>query len=421
MARIRRAGNSGGKMKRYRWMVLAACLVVLAGLSLAVVSCGSSGDGNGGQGDGSASKEPIVIGAPMGFTGFMVTWDGPVYAAAQLAVEDINKAGGVLGRQLKLVKADTKSDPAVAPLATSQVLDSGAQVIIVSTDFDAGSPAALVAQSQAKISSSGAVSPKFGVQGVGDMAYSFSDSSTTEAAVGAQFAYNKGWKTAYTLTDVTVAAERDFSQYFAETYTRLGGKVLAKDVFKNDDQSIAAQITHFKSLDPQPDMMVLASYAPGGPAALRQIRAAGINVPVVGADDWDGVFWLDAVPGVKDVYGIVPNSQFGDDPDPKVNEFFARLSKSLGKEYVDSSLAIGGYCWVQVYAHAVETAGTTDPAAVKKVLDSLTDFQALSGAYTYTAEDHILYGRAMTVIGFSDNTGHFIERTQPSYVPPYKY
>ena len=357
----------------------------------------------------------------MGFTGFMVTWDGPVYAAAQLAVDDINKAGGVLGRQLKLVKADTKSDPAVAPLATSQVLDAGAQMVIVSTDFDAGSPAALVAQSQHRISSSGAVSPKFGVQGVGDMAYSFSDSSTTEAAVGAQFAFNKGWKTAYTLTDVTVAAERDFSKYFAETYTKLGGKVVAEDVFKNDDQSIAAQITHFKSLSPQPEMMVLASYAPGGPAALRQIRAAGIDVPVVGADDWDGVFWLDAVPGVKDVYGIVPNSQFGDDPDSKVNEFFSRLDKSLNKKFVDSSLAINGYCWIQAYAKAVETAGSTDPAAVKKALDTMTDVPTLSGPYSYTPQDHILYGRAMTVIGFSGGTGHFIERTKPSYVPPYTY
>jgi branched-chain amino acid transport system substrate-binding protein len=408
-------------MKRYGWMGLTTCLVVLVGLCLALAGCGSSSSDTGSSGSSPGTKDPIVIGAPMGFTGFMVTWDGPVYAAAQLAVDDINAAGGVLGRQLKLEKADTKSDPAVAPLATSQVLDSGAKVVIVSTDFDAGSPAALVAQSQGIISASGAVSPKFGVQGVGDMAFSFSDSATTEAAVGAQFAWDKGWKTAYTLTDVTVAAERDFSKYFSESFTKLGGKVIAEDVFKNDDQSIAAQITHFKSLNPQPDMMVLASYAPGGPAALRQIRAAGINVPVVGADDWDGVFWLDAVPGVKDVYGIVPNSQFGDDPDPKVNEFFARLSKSLGKDYVDSSLAIGGYCWVQVYAHAVETAGTTDPAAVTKALNSLTDFPALSGPYTYTPENHILLGRAMTVIGFYDNTGHFVQRTKPTYVPTYQY
>jgi branched-chain amino acid transport system substrate-binding protein len=408
-------------MKRYRWFVLAMCTVLVAGLGLALAGCGSSSSSSGSGGSASASTEPITIGAAMGFTSFMVTWDGPVFAAAQLAVDDTNAAGGVLGRQLELVKADTKSDPAVAPLAASQVLDSGAQSLIVSTDFDAGSPAALVAQSQGKISSSGAISPKFGVQGIGNMAYSFSDSSTTEGAVGAQFAYNKGWKSAYILTDVTVAAERDFSKYFSESFVKLGGKVIAEDSFKNDDQSIAAQITHFKSLSPQPDMMVLASYAPGGPAALRQVRAAGIDVPVVGADDWDGVFWLDAVPGVKDVYGVVPASQFGDDPNPAVNEFFARLSKSLGKDYVDSSLAIGGYCWIQVYSNAVEKAGSDDPQAVTKALDATTDFPALSGPYTYTPQDHILYGRPMTIIGFWGGTGHFVERVTPTYVPEYQF
>jgi len=404
-------------MKRYMLAGLM-CLILAAGLTAALAGCGSSGNDTTST---SSSGEPIVIGAPMGFTGFMVTWDGPVFEAAQLAVDDMNAAGGVLGRQLKLEKADTKSDPAVAPLAASQVLDSGANMVIVSTDFDAGSPAALVAQSQQKMSSSGAVSPKFGVQGIGDMAFSFSDSSTTEAAVGAQFAYNKGWKNVYTLTDVTVAAERDFSKYFAETFTKLGGKVVGEDTFKNDDQSIAAQITHFKSLSPQPDVMVLASYAPGGPAALRQIRAAGIDVPVVGADDWDGTFWLDAVPGVKDVYGVVPVSQFGDDPNPKVNEFFQRLTKAIDKDHVDSSLAIGGYAWIQAYSEAVKQAGSTDPKAVTEKLNAMKDFETISGPFTYTAQDHILYGRPMTIIGFSDGTGHFVERVTPTYVPTYKF
>lgn len=407
-------------MKRYRLAALV-CLVLAAVLAVALAGCGSSGDETTSTSSGSSDSEPIVIGAPMGFTGFMVTWDGPVFEAAQLAVDDMNAAGGVLGRQLELKKADTKSDPAVAPLAASQVLDDGADMIIVSTDFDAGSPAALVAQSQQKISSSGAVSPKFGVQGIGDMAFSFSDSSTTEAAVGAQFAYNKGWKNVYTLTDVTVAAERDYSKYFAETFIKLGGKVVGEDTFKNDDQSIAAQITHLKSLDPQPDIMVLASYAPGGPAALRQIRAAGIDIPVIGADDWDGTFWLDAVPGVKDVYGVVPVSQFGDDPNPDVNEFFTRLTQAIGKEHVDSSLAIGGYAWIQAYSEAVKQAGSTDPAAVTDKLNAMTGFETISGPFTYTPEDHILYGRPMTVIGFWDGTGHFVERVTPTYVPEYQF
>jgi len=394
------------------------CLACLVGLSLVLAGCGSGGTTSASP--SAASQDPIIIGAAMGFTGFMVTWDDPVYQAALLAIDDINAKGGVLGRQLQMVRADTKSDQAQGPLAASEVLDKGAQMVIVSTDFDMGSPAALVAQSKGAVSFSGAVSPMFGVQGVGDLAFSSSDSSTTEAAVGATFAISKGWKTAYILVDETVAAERDFGKYFEVSYTELGGKVVGQDTFKNDDQSIAAQITHLQSLSPQPSMMVLASYAPGGPAALRQIRAAGIDIPVVGADDWDGVFWLEAVPGVKDVYGCVPRSLYGDDPDPEVNSFYQRVEDALGKP-VDSSLAIGGYTAVQAYAAAVEKAGSTDGKAVAAALEQLVDYPTISGPVTYTATDHIIYGREMTVVGFFEGNGHFVERVLPENVPPYTF
>jgi branched-chain amino acid transport system substrate-binding protein len=397
--------------------LICLCAACMATAGLLVSGCGS-GSGTSGSSD---TEEPILIGAVMGFTGVMVTWDGPVFAAAELAAEDMNNAGGVLGRKIRFIKGDTKSEAANAPVVAGGVLDDGPEALLVTTDFDLGSPAALVAQNAGVLSFSGAISPKFGVQGIGDMAYSFSDSAMSEAAVGAQFCIDKGWKTAYQITDITLNSEKDYAQYFEETFTKLGGKVVGQDVFKNDDQSIAAQITKLKSVSPQPDVLNLNSYAPGGPAALRQIRAAGIDLPVIGDDNWDGTFWLEAVPGVKDVYGCVPASQFGDDPDEKVNEFFDRLKTKLNKDSLDSSLAIGGYAFVQAYAHAIELAGTTDPAAVKAELDKLTDFPAVSGPMTYTSTQHILIGRPMTVIGFWDGTGHFVARVTPSYTPEYEF
>jgi branched-chain amino acid transport system substrate-binding protein len=398
---------------------MLACLAVLAVIALVLTGCGSGDDGAA-TGEDTGTSEPIVVGAAQGFTGFMVTWDVPVYNAALLAIEDINADGGVLGRQVKMIDADTKSDVSLGPTAASQVLDEGAVMLLVSTDFDMGSPSALVAQNAGVPSFSGAVSPMFGAQGVGDLAFSSSDSATEEAAAGAQFAYNKGWRNVYILVDETVAAERDYGKYFEEAFTHLGGTVAGRDVFKNDDQSIAAQITHFKSLSPAPDVMVLASYAPGGPAALRQIRAAGIDIPVIGADDWDGVFWLEAVPGVKDVYGCVPRSMFGDDPDPAVNEFFKRLEKKVGKP-IDSSLAIAGYTAIQLWANAVEEAGTTEGKAVGKALEQTTNFPTITGEVSYTATDHIIYGRDMTIIGFWDGTGHFVERVTPEFTPEYTF
>jgi branched-chain amino acid transport system substrate-binding protein len=407
--------QKGVGMKRYKCLSVLLSLVVLAALVVALAGCGEEEGG----GDDQASEGPIVIGCAMGLTGFMVTWDVPVYTAAQLAVEDINAAGGVLGRQLQLVEADTKSDFAIGPQAASQCLEQGAEMLIVSTDFDAGSPAALVGQSEGAVCFSAAVSPMFGVQGVGDLAFSCSDSATEEAAAGAQWCYEQGFRNVYVLVDETVAAERDYGKYFGKSFTHLGGAVVGEDVFKNDDQSIAAQITHFKSLSPAPDLICLASYAPGGPAALRQIRAAGIDVPVIGADDWDGIFWLEAVPGVKDVYGCTTGAMFGDDPNEQVNELFDRMREKLGKE-IDSALALGGYTAIQCYAAAVEKAGTTEGKAVAAALESMT-VETVTGPVSYTETDHIIYDRSITIIGFWDNNGHFVARLTPDYTPEYEF
>jgi branched-chain amino acid transport system substrate-binding protein len=409
--------NRGDTVNRIRSMVLLGVLALIAVAAFAIVGCGSdTGDAD----SGGEEEGPIVVGAAQGLTGFMVTWDGPVNAAAELAVEDINADGGVMGRQLQMETADTKSDVALGPTAASQALEKGAQVLYVATDFDGGSPAALVAQNAGVVSLSAAVSPLFGVEGVGDLAFSVSDSAVWEAAAGAQFAIDKGWKNVFILVDETVAAERDFGKYFEETFTHLGGAVAGRDVFKNDDQSIAAQITKIKSASPAPDVLVLASYAPGGPAALRQIRAAGIDIPMIGADDWDGTFWLEAVPDVKDVYGCVPASMFGDDPRPEVNEFFDRLREKLGKE-VDSALAIGGYTGMQAWSHAVEEAGVTEGQAVATALEQLKEFPTISGPVTYSDTVHIITGRPITIIGFWENDGHFVEQVMPEYVPEYEF
>jgi ABC-type branched-subunit amino acid transport system substrate-binding protein len=94
---------------------MLACLAVLAVIALVLTGCGSGDDGAA-TGEDTGASEPIVVGAAQGFTGFMVTWDVPVYNAALLAIEDINADGGVLGRQVKMIDADTKSDVSLASI-----------------------------------------------------------------------------------------------------------------------------------------------------------------------------------------------------------------------------------------------------------------------------------------------------------------
>ena len=151
------------------------------------------------------AAEPIVIGAAIAQSGFAAPYDHDPSRAAEIAIEAINAKGGVLGRPLKMIYADTKSDLAHGAVAGMEVLDSGADIVIVTGDYDFGGGAARAANARGKIAISPfAADPKFGVQGIGPYAFTFSTASLTVGTVMAEFCWDRGWRTAYTLTQNTI-------------------------------------------------------------------------------------------------------------------------------------------------------------------------------------------------------------------------
>src|SRR5687767_8960441 len=89
------------------------------------------------------AAEEIVVGFATAESGCMQACDKPAQDAAIIRIDEINKAGGLLGKQIKVVTADTKTDRAEGAKAGLEVIDKGAELVIVSCDYDFGSPAAL--------------------------------------------------------------------------------------------------------------------------------------------------------------------------------------------------------------------------------------------------------------------------------------
>ena len=124
-----------------------------------------------------------------------------------------------------------------------------------------------------------------------------------EGAALAEFAYNKmHWRTAYVITDTTIQYTKGIAQYTSQVFKQLGGKVVGQDTMSNADQSIAAQITRLKAVKPAPDFVVLSSFNPGLAAAVKQVRAAGVNLPLIGGAGWDGTYWLKGIPKFSNAY-----------------------------------------------------------------------------------------------------------------------
>ena len=122
---------------------------------------------------------PIVIGMAIGLTDFMAAYDLPALNGAQIAVDEINEAGGVMGRSLEIVTADTKSDIDQGTVAGLEVIDQGAHAMIVSPDYNMGGGAARAAQDAGLVVfSSSAGSPLFGIEGIGPLAFTMGIAAT---------------------------------------------------------------------------------------------------------------------------------------------------------------------------------------------------------------------------------------------------
>src|SRR6185295_4789070 len=162
--------------------------------------------------------------------------------------------------------------------------------------------------------------------------------------------------------------------------------------------SIAAQVTRITSLGKKPDVIFFCSYAPGGPSAMRQLRAAGIDAPIVTGESLDGDYWIGSIPDLSNFYVISYGSKYGDDPDAAVNGFFKRFEAKYGKK-ADVSYGLRGYSAVQAWAKAANKARSLDGDKVAAVLDTFDKEPLAIGPTTWTSDLHIATTRPMAIIG----------------------
>ena len=405
-----------------RHRTLLKLLLPLLIVGLLAASCGdddsSADETNATTPVATAGGEPLVIGAAIGETGFISQFDIPPMNTALLAIDDLNAKGGLDGRQIEVVTFDHQSEVDQVGNAAIKALDAGAEMLVVSCDFDLGGPAAAEAQKRGVLAFSlCAGSPKMGPQGIGPLAYTVGTCGCSHGAVTAEFGYEElKLRTAYILTDPLLEYHQQMVAAFKSRWDQLGGELVGEDTYQPQDPSISAQITRIKQLDTPPDFIFLADFLPSVGTALRQLRAAGLDMPILsGGENFDGESWKESVPNVSDVYFSTLTSVFGDDPSADVNAMYERYQTKFG-EAPPSGLAAAGYTMMEAWSHAVTEAGTTDAEPVAAELDQLTDFPTLVGPLTFTPDLHIVYKRETRIMKIENGKTEFVMLWTPSEV-----
>ncbi len=380
-------------------------------LALALFAgCGDSGNASD---SGSAGlPEEITIGAAIAKTGYMAPWDATIAAVEQL-VEETNARGGIDGHKLRVIQADTRSDPQQAVLAVQKVIEDGADVLLFSGEALTAAAGSPLAEEENKLNLANANEPGYGPPTTGRLSFSSYPSLLSEASAGASFLHRKGVEHPFLLRDTSLIYGKVHCSAFQQTWERLGGTVAGSADFENGDESIASQVSELRNADA--DAVVMCSYPPGGAAAIKQIRAAGIDVPILGPGAFDGTFWLKGIPDTSEIY-VTSNGSAYDPPDKATAKLFDKLERAGVDTDVSGSL-LGAYASGQLILDAIRETDSVDGNLLAAALEA-KPHKTIIGRFKYTSDDHRPTS-SWPIYVYSSGKPKFVTEIEPRFIPEY--
>lgn len=385
-------------------------LALTLGLAL-FAGCGSGGDSPTAS---SGLPKEIVIGAAIAKSGYLVPYDANIAAVEQL-VRETNARGGIDGSKIRVVSVDNHSELQQQLVAVQKVIEDDADVLLFSCEVPIAAAGAPLAEEHNELNFTLCASePGYGPPYTGRLSFSANRSLISEAAARATFLWQRGIRHPFELRDTSILLGRIDQFGFQETWEHLGGKLAGEADFKNEDLSIASQIAEIERSGA--DAINISSYPPGGASAIKQIRAAGIDLPITTPSAFDGTFWLKGVPNTKNVYVTLNGSAY-DPANTETAKLFARLKRAGVNTDVSGNL-LASYAAGQLILDAIRETGTTDGARLATALEA-KPHSTVMGPLSYTPDDHLPSG-PWYIYEYPDRKPKLLERVDPAYVPEYE-
>ncbi len=379
-------------MKHLNHLALASAALLAA---LALTGCG-------GGGGGSKSADTIRIGANLEMTGGQAAYGTGAVRGAQLAVEEINKAGGVLGKQIELVALDNKSEPSESASAAQKLVDEGVIALIApTTSSNALAMVPITNAAGIPSVSSTATNPKVTVdEKTGEVIpYSFRACfiDPYQGRVMASFVADKlQLKRVAILIDNSSDYAKGLSRFFEEAFTARGGEIVATEAYLQKDTDFNAILAKIKTQNPE--FIYVPGYYQEIGLILKQARTQGITVPFGGGDGWDSPV-LAEIAGFEALEGTYYSNLYAVEEDnPAVLEFI-KAYQAMHNETPGMHAAMT-YDTMKLIAQAITDAGSEDPEAIRNALENLTTFHGMSGDMSFT-ETHDAK-RAAFILTFQD-------------------
>jgi len=332
------------------------------------------------------AADPLKIGFAVSLTDYLAPYDSPTLDGAKIAIDDLNVKGGAAGKYpIEAMVKDVRSDTTQTAVAVQELLDDGADIIVVPCDDDPAIAGGLIAQNAGKPTFSTCATNAALPGAIGDFYFTNYVADNLQGATLAQYAREQGYERAYILISPETTYTNNLPLYFAKTFEKLGGKLIGQGTYSFGQQDFSTEVTKIQSMDPKPDVIMTSAYEPDFPAFLKQLRGAGITAAVLGSDGIDSPTTL----SLGDVSeGVVFTNAGSPVEGTRLAEFFAHYEDVMGQP-LTNSFAATGYDMMLMIDEAIRRAGSQDGAAIRDAVENLHNFQGVTGTITYKDRGHV--------------------------------
>jgi len=409
----------GWRFSGARALGLASTLVLMAACAAppASQSPASSAGSNATAAPAAPASGGIKIGGGFALTGDESSLDLPAANGAKLAAKEINAAGGVNGQMINLIVHDSQYKMDVTAQIAKQFVEEDKVVGVIGfTDTDsvlASGPT--IMKAGLPFITAGATSPKIPTQ-VGDKMFLACFGDNVQAAAGAEYAFKNFGKTAYLLSDKGVEYTTLLGGYFKSRFTELGGTIALEDTYEDKATDFSAQIAKVKALSPQPSFYYIAAMPYNVGPVIKQMRDAGITVPVVGGDGYDTPDLISvAGKAAENVFfstHALMDTQGGTDG---IKKFIAAYNKEYGHD-PENAFAALGYDSMYLMADAIKRAGGTDAAALTKAIGATKDYPGITGKISFAPGVNVPQ-KGVTIIAIKNGKFTLGAEVVPEKVP----
>lgn len=345
-------------------------LVVWSVLALSLIALGSSAAVAAGE---------VKIGFLGALTGNVASYGIQTLRGMEMAADEINAAGGVLGQKLVIVKEDNRGDKTEIANVTQKFISRDRVAAIIGDPTTGGTKvaAAIAQENKVVLLSAGAVGA--GVVEIGEFIFRNTVIDSIAApAVTKYIIENKKWKRIALVTSINNDYSVGLSKIFEEAVKENRGNIVVRENVSDGDTDFSAQVTKLKAA--KPDGMIFTGYYTEGALLMKELRKQGLNIDMIGGDGLLSPVLSEL--GGKAVEGSMVYAGFSPErPSPETKKF---LDAYRTKYHEEADMFVAqGYDAVKIVAAAMSKAKSTDPQVYRKALAETKDFPGVSGNTTF--------------------------------------